>query len=111
MTYAEQRDARRSADANFSKHDFSWEEEHCPSLHSGLMEPLPNRPGYGALFVSLWVSNGSYRVRIQDRSVDEKAFLDVGTLENVFSKIDEALLGDSLDWTPDKVARTGRNGT
>lgn len=111
MSYTEQRDARKSSEVNNTRHEFEWELEHVPLLHSGFMEPTPNRPEYGILFLSIWFANGSYRIRLQDRGNDEKAFLDCGTLDGVFQLLEQHLIAGTLDWTPDRASRNGRSGT
>ena len=110
MSYAESRKARQERDVNVGRHDFSWEESECPTLHSGFMEPAKEGGDKSALFLSIWFSNGSYRIRLQDRSSDEKSFADIGTLDQCFQKVEESLNNGSLDWSPDHHTRTGRNG-
>ena len=111
MSYAESRKARQESDVNVGRHDFDWEEQQCPTLHSGFLEPCSGNADKSALFLSIWFSNGSYRVRLQDRSSDEKCFADIGTLKSAFEKIEELLNTGSLDWSPDHHQRVSRNGT
>lgn len=110
MSYAEKRQKRKDSDVNLSRHDFDWEQERTPLLHDGFQEVCAGDSGRGVLFVSFWFANGSYRCRIQDRQSDEKAFLDVGTLEGSWERVEHALANDALDWTPDVKARNGYAG-
>lgn len=107
MSYAEKRKEREEGSVNLSRHAFDWEQERTPLLHDGFQEACTGNPSKGVLFVSFWFANGSYRCRIQDRQADEKAFLDVGTLDGVWERLEKALAADELDWSPDHVSRNG----
>lgn len=107
MSYAERRKRSEDNDQSHYRHDFGWEEQQLPVLHSGFTEPVSKHPEKSRLFVSLFFANGSYRARIQDRETDEKAFLDVGTLREFLDKVESALANDALDWTPDRQSRNG----
>ncbi|MHC4073468.1 MAG: hypothetical protein ACYTGS_15765 [Planctomycetota bacterium] len=111
MSYAEQQAKRKNADEMVGRFDFSWEEKRIPLLHDGFLEPCKGNPSKSTLFISFWFANGRYRARIQDRGTDEKAFVDVDTLEHAFEVIEKALNDCTLDWTPDSWQRNGRNGS
>lgn len=108
MSYADQRAQRLERDANQSLHDFDWEVKNVPLLHSGFLEPCKRDESKSTLFVSIWFSGGNYRLRIQDRELNEKAFLVVGTLCDAFANLEHALRENLLEWTPDDVRRNGR---
>jgi hypothetical protein len=108
MSYADKRKQRIEENANVSRHDFDWEEKQVPLLHSGFLEPCERNAEKSTLQVTFWFQGGSYRCRIQDRSSDEKAFLDVGTLCDAFANLETALRENLLDWSPDKFSRNGR---
>lgn len=101
MDYAELRKQRQDKDASTDRFDHSWEQAHCPVLHSGFLECLNGDESKSALFLSLWYSNGAYRVRLEDRQAEEKAFLEVGGLEELFERLDGVLRSTGLDWSPD----------
>lgn len=111
MSYAEQRKQRQESEVNVGRHDFGWEEEHLPTLHSGFLEPCAGNADRSTLFLSLWFANGSYRFRLQDRSSDEKCFGDTGTLAEAFTVIERMLNDGTLDWSPDKRARSNGYGS
>jgi len=111
MSFLARREAARQNDQNVSRHDFSWEEQNVPLLHSGFTEPNPHRSEYGILYLSVWFKDGGYRIRLQDRSSDEKAFLEVGTLGALFSEIEHALDTESMSWSADRASRNGNFGT
>lgn len=110
MSYAEQRERRQKEDANVSKHDFGWEEEQLPMLHSGFLERCKGDDSKSAFFLSIFFANGEYRCRLQDRQADEKAFIRVTSLRGLFEQLEAALSADDVEWTPDKYQRNGRNG-
>ena len=111
MSYAELRKQRESVDGNTDRHDFRGDLERFPMLHSGFTEACPGDHSKSVLTLSIYFSNGSYRVRVQDRARDEKAFLDVGTLSQALDRLEEAIAENALDWTPDIARRSGRFGT
>ncbi len=111
MSYVEQKKKRQEESVNVGRFDFGWEVEHLPTLHSGFLEPCAGDESKSTLFLSLWFSNGSYRFRLQDRSSDEKAFGECGTLAEAFSTIEEKLNAGTLDWSPDKRGRSNGYGS
>lgn len=111
MSYSQLRESRQKDDANCDRFDFSWELESIPLLHSGMTETCRNNPAKSVLGLSIFFANGSYRVRIEDRQEDEKAFLELGNLREAWITIEAAIQENRLDWTPDSRRRNGTFGT
>lgn len=110
MSYAELRKARQDSEVNTNLFDFTDHLDRIPTLHSGFLEPCPNKPEYSAFKLSIWYSNHRYKALLQDRMVDEKAFIDLGRLLGAFEVLEAALKDHSLEWTPDSGARSNWNG-
>lgn len=111
MSYADKRKLRTADEANQDRHDFTWEEQNIPLLHTGFMERVSGAADKGTLFISFWFSNGEYKCRIQDRNVNEKAFFAAGTLVDVWTRIEAALEQWNLEWTPDNQRGLRVNGS
>lgn len=109
MSYSDFRKRVEESNDYGSKCDLSWEEETIPLLHSGFTEPTSKDPSKGTLTIQLFFSNGSYRIRIQDRERGEQAFLDCGSLNGCFERLEAALREAELDWAVSNVFR--RNGS
>ena len=105
VSYDEQRKRNEENDVSQNRHDFGWEEEQCPLLHSGFLQPCTGDDSKSVLFLSIWCTSGSYKCKLLDRQRDEKCFISVGTLGQAFTKLEAALRDDTLDWTPERRSR------
>ena len=111
MTAKQLREARKRHEQNGERYDFEMEKEHLPLVHSGFTEATTDDLNVSSFFVSIWYSNGAYRLKLLDREAKEKAFLITGTLVDCLDKLERALSSGDLDWVPDEPRRNGRFGT
>ena len=107
MSYAEKKRSRREAEQNTDIHDYSWEEENTPTLHSGFIEPTTENPPRSRLSLHLYFDGGRYWCRIEDRVDQEQAFTTVSSLESVFKEIERSLETDDLIFRPTRQSRNG----
>ena len=108
MDYAEYRAERASQETNADRHDFSWEQEHIPLLHSGFLQSLPGDVTKSCLRLTFFYSKGSYHCLLMDKETREKAFLNVETLGEGLAAVEEALRNSTLDWVQDEYDRNGK---
>lgn len=104
MDYAEYRKLAAARAVNEDKHDFSWELEHIPTVHSGFLQSLNGDDSKSVLRLTYYYSKGSYHCLLLDRSAREKAFINVGTLGEGLAIVEEAMKNNTLEWMTDKYA-------
>ena len=108
MDYAEYRKLAAAKEATTDRHDFSWEQEHIPLLHSGFLQCLGGDHSKSVLRLTFYYSNGSYHGLLMDRQAREKAFIDVGTLCEGLAAVEEGMKMNTLDWRQDNWDQNGK---
>ena len=103
MHYSDMREAQTHDLVNTDPDHHKWEMDTMPVLHSGLTTGCVNDPSKNILYLSLYYDNGTYIVRLQDKSSKEKAFLEVSSLKDLFKVLEVKLKSGKLVWKPDRV--------
>jgi len=105
MSYADHRREQANEEVNTGRVDFGWEEEQCDLLHSGFLERCTGDDTKSVLFLSIWFTAGIYKLKLLDRQNDERCFVNVGSLENLFQNLNAMLASNQLEWMPNPSGR------
>jgi len=100
MSYVKHKADSETAEATVEACDHSWAEERVPLLQSGFMEPTALDANRSIIALQLYVSNGTYRARVQDRQDSVQAFVNGTNLETIFDAVEAGIRERTLDWKP-----------
>ena len=100
MSYVKHKADSEIAETNLQSIDHSWAEVRVPLLQSGFMESTASDANRSIIALQLYVSNGTFRARIQDRQDSVQAFVNGTNLETIFDLVERGICERTLDWKP-----------
>ena len=96
MEFNDLREMMKADSTEVEGNNFSWEEEHCPTLHNGFSTASKKEPKFNCLYQSMWFSQGIYLVRLNDKETATTAYLELETLKDFWETIEGKLVTGKL---------------